>query len=375
MVLLYKSRRKPRAIALLSLMALIAVITPLTLFSISTSKAYAGSLTQAKVQIGNSQASATTSYNFYFTVANTTSIKQIDIKFCTQAGAWADTCTAPTGFSDSSATRVADNISGTGRTDSQPAANQFRTVITTPSTQSPTTVSYQLTGVTNPSTTNTSFFARVITWSDTGSTEIDYGQMAFAILTSTSLAVTATVDPTLSFSLAAATSGSVNGEAITITSGTSASTIPFSTLTAGTPAVAAHDATVTTNATNGYTVTASASATPPLVSGSNNIDPFTGTNASPTTWSEPNGSTPNTNTGYFGYTTEDSTLGTGTADRFTSSGGNKWAGTTITGQEVIYSAVGVSSQTTRLGWQVEVNNLQPAGSYTGSVILIATPTY
>lgn len=375
MPLIHKSRRKPRGIAFLFMIGLLTVVTPLTLFSIANSKAYAGTLTQAKVQIGNSQASATTSYNFYFTVANTTAIKQIDIKFCTQAGAFAATCTAPTDFSASSATRIGDNITGTGRTDSAPAANQFRSVITTPATQSPTTVSYQLTGVANPSTTNTSFFARIITYSDTGTTEIDNGQVAFAILTSTSLAVSATVNPILSFSLAAVTTGSVNGEAITITSGTSASTIPFSTLVAGTPAVAAHDATVTTNASNGYTVTASASATPPLVSGANDIDPFTGTNASPATWSEPNGSTANTNTGYFGYTTEDATLGTGTADRFTSSGGNKWAGTTITGQEVIYSATGVSSQTTRLGWQTEVNNIQPAGAYTGSVILIATPTY
>lgn len=365
--------KKPKFFLIILLTTLTALIVPV--YYLSASKAQAGAFTQTKVMIGNSQASAVTTYNFYFTVAATTAIKQIDIKFCTQAGAWADTCTAPTGFSDSSSTRAGDNITGSGRTDSAPAANQFRTVITTPSTQNPTTVSYQMANVTNPSTTNTTFYTRVITWSDTGTTQIDYGQQAFAILTSTSLAVSATVNPNLTFSLAAATSGTVNNATITVTSGTSASTIPLGTLASGAPSIAAHDATVTTNAGNGYTVTASASATPPLVSGANDIDAFTGTNASPATWSSPNGSSANVNTGYFGYTTEDSTLGTGTAARFTSSGGNKWAGTTITGEEVIYSATGVSSQTTRLGWQGEVNSLQPAGSYTGAVVLIATPTY
>lgn len=347
-------------------------IPPLSHLSVKNS--FAGTLTPRKVTISDSRASQTATYDFAFTVATTTGIKQIDFKFCTQAGAWTDTCTAPTGFSASGATRDSDNITGTGRTDSAPAANQYRSVITTPATQSPTAVTYSLGSVTNPSTTNTTFYVRVITWSDTGTTEIDNGQMTFAILTSTSLAVSATVNPTLSFSLAAVTSGAVNGETITITSGTSASTIPLGAQVAGTPAVAAHDATITTNASSGYTVTVKAAATPPLTSGSDNIDVFTGSNATPTVWSEPAGSSASVNTGFFGYTTEDATLGTGTAARFTDTG-NEWAGTTTSPLEVIYSATGVSSQTTRLGWQVEVNALQPAGTYTGTVVLVATPTY
>ena len=123
-------------------------------------------------------------------------------------------------------------------------------------------------------------------------------------------------------------------------------------------------------------MTVKATATPPLVDGKNNIDEFTGTNASPTTWSSPAGSAASVNTGFFGYTTNDASLGTGTATRFTSSGGNKWSGTTTSPLEVAYSATGVSSaEVTRVGWQAEVNGLQPAGSYTGTVVLVATPTY
>lgn len=353
-------------------LSLILVILP-TFYNF-VGKATAGSLTNAKLMINNSQSGATSvSYDFRFTVAATTDIKQIGIKFCTQAGAWGDTCTGPTGFDPGSPTLASDNIAGTGRTVSDPntSGERMRIVVTTPAEQSTTAMVLNFTGVTNPSTTNTTFYARVRTFSDTGTTEIDSGQVAFATLTATSIAVSATVDPNFSFSIAAVNAaGTVNGATTTIT--TTASTIPFGTLTPGTPAIGAHDVTVTTNAGSGYNVTASASATPPLVSGSNNIDPFSGTNATPTTWSEPAGSTQNVNTGYFGYTTEDTTLCTGTADRFD---GNEWAGTTTTGMEVICSATGVSAQTIRVGWQVEVNTIQPAGSYTGTAILIATPTY
>lgn len=254
----------------------------------------------------------------------------------------------------------------------------MRIVVGTPATQSTQAMFLNFTGVTNQSTADTTFFARIRTFSDTGTTEIDSGQVAAATLTSTSIAMTATVDPSFSFSVAGVSSGgSVNGATTTIT--TTANTIPFGSLTALTPSIGAHDVTVTTNAGGGYTVTASNSATitgnPPLVSGTNNIDSFSGTNAAPTTWSSPAGGTANINTGYFGYTTEDATLCTGTADRFTSSGGDKWAGSTITGEEVICNATGVSAQTVRLGWEVEVNAIQPAGGYAGTVILVATPTY
>lgn len=377
---MYHLTRKKLKPFFVLLILLTLILPPLAPFL--TGKANAGSISSAKLQIDNSQSGATSvTYGFFFTASASTAIKQIGIKICTQAGAWGDTCTDPTGFSPGSPTLASDNISGTGRTVSDPntSGERFRVVVTTPSTQSPLGVFLNFTGVTNSSTTNTTFFARVRTYSDTGTTEIDYGQVAAATLTSTSIAVSATVDPNLTFSIAGVTSGgTVNSATTTVT--TAAATIPFGTLTAATPAIGAHDVTITTNAGSGYTVTASHSATisgnPPLFSGAtNNIDAFSGTNATPSTWSSPGGSTANVNTGYFGYTTEDATLCIGTAARFTTAGGNKWAGSTTTGDEVVCSTSGVSAQTTRVGWQVEVNTVQPAGVYTGTAILIATPTY
>ncbi|MCX6730496.1 MAG: hypothetical protein NTZ55_01485 [Candidatus Roizmanbacteria bacterium] len=104
--------------------------------------------------------------------------------------------------------------------------------------------------------------------------------------------------------MAAVNTGSVNGQAINVTSGTSATTIPFGTLATGGTKVVAHDATIVTNAANGYQVTVNALANPPLADAGNNIDFFSGDNTTPTTWSSPAGNTATINTGFVGYTTE-----------------------------------------------------------------------
>jgi len=346
------------------LIAFLVFLTPLFQFFIP--KVRAGTFSPRKVTISDSRAGVTATYDFAFTTSATTSIKQIDFKFCTQAGLFADTCTAPTGFSATSGVRGSDNIAGTGRTDSSPAANQFRSVITTPASQSTQAVTYSLNTITNPSTTNTSFFARIITYSDTGTTTIDEGDTAFATLTTTSIAVTATVLENFTFTIASvASGGTVNGATTNIT--TAAATIPFGTLAVGTANIGAHDVTVTTNAGSGYQVTVKATATPPLTSGGNSISAFSGTYATPTTWSAPAGTVANTNTGFFGYTTEDTT--------YSAFQTNKWAGSDTTARAIVSNSTGVSAQTKRIGWQAQANAIQPAGSYTGTVILVATPTY
>ncbi len=366
-----KRNRYHQKVAFVSSLILLLVSVPL--FAQLSSKVQAGTFTPAKVIISDSRAgNAATTYDFAFTTSVTTDIKQLNVVFCTTASG---ACTTPTGMVTTTATRDSDNIAGTGRTDTFTGNGTLTTVMTTPATQSTQAVTVSYSGITNPTTTDSTFFARLTTFSDTGSTIIDSSSVAFAILTTTSIAVTASVASTFTFSVAAVTTGSVNGASIDLAT-TTANSIPFGILASATPKIAAHDLTVTTNAANGYTVTVKAAATPPLVDSTNNIDAFSGTNATPTTWSSPAGSGANVNTGFFGYTTNDASLGTGTATRFTGSGGNKWAGTTTSPLEVVYSATGIgSSEVTRVGWQAEVNGLQPAGSYSGTVILVATPTY
>lgn len=354
-------------------------------------KADAASLTSYRLNIGDSRAASATYHNYTFVTPSATNIKSITFQYCTTASG---TCTAPTGMilAASPTVGTVTGIGGTGFTPTSSSGTCTGTgntnctltlTVTTPGAQTPggTVIVPFATGVTNPSTVNTTYFARITTLDGSAATIDGPNSAAFAILDTTSIAVSASVDPSLTFSIAGvSTGGNFNGGSGNINVTTTATTIPYGTLTSGVPKIAAHDVTVSTNANSGYTVTASHSANiqagnPPLISGAtNNIDSFTGTNTTPTTWSSPNGTSINTNSGFFGYSTEDATLCTGTANRFTN-GGLKWAGSTTFGEEVVCNTSGTPTETTRLGWEIEVNGVQPAGSYTGTVILVATPSY
>ncbi len=362
-------------------LTLIVWVVGVLVMQIYTTQILAATLTSAKDVISDSRAGVASIHTFTFTTPTATSIKTIDFQFCTAASG---TCTAPTGMilTASPTLGTVTNIAGTGYSATGTSATCTGTgntactatlTVTTPSAQSAVAVVVPFnSGITNPTSADTTTFVRITT-KDGGASAIDSSTVAFATLTSTSITMTASVDPTFSFSVAAVSSGgTVNTATTNIT--TTATTIPFGTLTSGSTKIGAIDTTVITNASGGFTITINALADPPLSDGSKNIDYFTGTNASPTSWSSPAGSSANVNTGFLGYTTEDATLGTGTAARFTTSA-PKWAGLDTTASEVVYNAAGTTSLTTRIGWQAEVNALQPSGSYSGTVILVATPTY
>lgn len=349
---------------------LIIALLGVSVIPVLISKAIAaGTFTSAKVTISDSRAGQTSvSHAFSYVAATTGTIATIDYQYC---GAASGTCNAPTGLIITDIT--VSGVTGIGVGGTSIAGSTITYTVTSPASVGVgTTVAMTFNAITNPSTADTTSFVRV-TSKTGGAATIDSATVAFAVLTSTSIAVTASVDPTLTFTVTAANTGTVNGASINV--GSSANAILFGTLSSGSTKIAAHDLSVTTNASNGYTVTVKALAGPPLseAGGVENIDTFTGTNDTPTTWSSPAGTSKSVNTGFFGYTTNDTSLGTGTAARFNS---NKWAGTTTSALEVAYSSVGVgSSEVTRVGWQAEVNAYQPQGAYSGTVVLVATPTY
>jgi len=333
---------------------------------------FAGTLSAAKVTISDSRAGQTgINHDFSFTTATTGTIASVTFQYCTTA---AGACSTPNGLVTTSGSQGSLTGLGASTTNFASNGNIILTVTSPISVSSGTAIVIPYSNITNPTSINSSFFIKITT-KDGNADTIDSTTVAFATLGSTSIAVSADVGATFSVSLAAVTSGFVNGATINLGS-TTAATIPFSSLSTGSTKIAAHDITVTSNSSGGYVITVK-SDNPPLADGlNNNIDKFTGTNATPSAWLSPAGSSPNANTGFFGYTTESSSLCTGSANRFTVSGGNKWAGPETTAYEIACNTGSVmSGETTRIGWQAEVNNLQPAGSYTGTVILVTTPTY
>lgn len=373
--------KKTHAIRVIPVVTLLALVT--AMLAPFVLPARAATLSNAKDTIGTSQPGVASSHSFVFTPSSTTAIKTIDFQFCNEASG---TCTAPNGMVLTSAPQLGtvSGIDGTTYTASATDTNctgsgntncTATLTVGSPTTQTVTAINVPfLSGITNPTGAGAPYYVRITT-KDGSSQTIDTNTVAFAILTAGSVSMTASVDPTLAFSLAAVTSGSVNSSVINVTTGTGADVIPFGSMTSGAPKIAAHDISVTTNAVGGYVVTASASAAYPLADGSNHFNAFSGTNASPATWTSPAGGTANTNTGFVGYTTEETGLTGGTATRFS---GNLWAGLTNSPDPIISSTdpTGASARTVRVGWQAEVNELQPPSpNYTGTVILVATPTY
>jgi hypothetical protein len=126
--------------------------------------------------------------------------------------------------------------------------------------------------------------------------------------------------------------------------------------------------TTSTNAYNGYIVLAHATGL--LTFGPHTIPMYSSSNSSPTTWSGLG----------FGYTTTDSDLTGGTADRFTN-GGPKYAGftTSIPGDPVADHAgpilTPISSEQFTVTFQVAANSTTTAGQYQTVITYIVVPTY
>jgi len=326
----------------------------------------AASLQNGSLTLSDSRPSATSvSYTFNFSGVTTSAIKCISVQFSDAATGGSK----PTGLTITSAA-----LSGTSNYVPTPASwtptNNNTTGLTTlvyatgetPASASNRTVI--LTGITNGSVAATTYYVRFATFNniDCATSPVDSQTIAF-IYTNGQL-VSATVDPTLSFTIAGVASGqSVNGVTTNIT--TTSTTVPLGTLTTGSNAIAAQDLTVGTNAQSGYTVTIRY--TGALTNGTHSFVDFASPNSAPTAFSA-------AGTEAFGYTTNDASLGTGTATRFTATGGQKFAGFTTSPLEVAYSAA-AASETTRVGYQAGISATTPAGSYTTTVVFVATPTY
>ena len=226
--------------------------------------------------------------------------------------------------------------------------------------------------ITNPAITG-SYIVRI------GGTQTDKGDTRVAIVDQ--VTVTASVDTTLTFTVAGVASGqTINGETISTT--TSATAIAFGTLASGTPVVAAQDLTASTNAQNGFVVTVREDQNL-LSSNGADIDTFfDGTNvAIPTAWATPTAVLGNENTyGHMGLTSNDTDLN---GNEFYSGSVIKWAGNFFsTTTRAVFSNSGPSDGTTqnigraRVGYKILVSSLQEAATdYTNHLIYVCTPTF
>lgn len=224
--------------------------------------------------------------------------------------------------------------------------------------------------ITNPGSEGSYEVNFTVGASDTGATRV-------AIINS--VTVTASVDTIFSFAISGTAAGTAMGGGSSLIESTT-TTIPFGTLKAGQATTSAQLLTVSTNASNGYTVTVQVDGDLQSSTGAT-IDSFANgsdTNT-PVAWSGPSGTLGSPNTyGHWGVTSDDTVAGR--ASEF--SGGNNYVGVSSSTPHIVMghtgpaNGQGVGVGTTTVGYQVEISALQEAGDdYTATLTYVATPTF
>lgn len=383
---------------------------------------FAGQAQSRFIELSNSTPSATSvTYNVSFKPTSTATVGGIIVDFCADSPITGSTaCTFPTGFTLGTTVSVSGLTGFSTSTGSWvttnslqcgAAASNFQVLKYTNATaQTPTgtstAINFQITGVTNTSSTG-SFYARIYTFDTdahatsnytcpTGTTrggslsgELDYGGVALS--TVTQISISATVQETLTF----CTSGGA------ISSGCTSLSSPSLTIGTGTPAVlttagqgADAFTQLSTNANSGVIVRMKAtnactngglSTAPPDSSGGCASIPGVGSSASTFNASGSCGA----GAACFGMcvspgsgVTVDANYLDGTnscpSASFNSSSTYGMDGTNLTSTygDPIYSTAGaVSDISSRLTFAARAANTTPAGVYQGNEILIATGTF
>lgn len=352
-----------------------ALIAAILLSFFYVQSVYAATLTAASVTLSDSRPSqGSVSYAMRWTEATNVTLECITYVFTTTAtGSTTPTMTTTTADKGTFTNLTAANwtldatVNGTIKITNASGENPAGAVIT------------NFDDITNPDSEAT-FFMKINTYTDDGCSSLnDSSVVAFA--TTQAVLVSATIDPSLTFAVAGLSAGTNLKGSINVSTGCSdtATAVTFPTaMSADTNYQCGQSLTVSTNGGGGYTVTtrgthASSDFLKHTGTPATTIADHTGSNASPTAF--PTG-TGGSGSEAFGYTSDDATLGTGTAGRF---GANDvWAGfvnSGTTATEVAYSSGPVASEVTKIGLRIRFTQVTEPGTYQGTLIYICTPVF
>ncbi len=240
-------------------------------------------------------------------------------------------------------------------------------------------------GVTSPAAGSYSVWVR--TYQSNG-TEIENAEVKVYIIDS--VTVTARVNASLTFGVAAVDADQTVNTELTTTATTTATSIPFGTLDAASDAIAAQQLTVSTNASNGFTVTVqqdgelTSAAGATINSFDNNADGTGSTSAH--AWNTAAGTLGTDSTyGHLGVTSDDENLVSAYAEQdfdADNHGGSAWyAGLNGTAALPVMHHDGPADGSTqnaglaRVAYRADITNLQEAGDYTSTLTYVCTPTY
>ena len=165
----------------------------------------AAQLPTRSVELQNGTPSATTAYTVGFDIPGNETLGSVSLQFCAESPLIGQPCTLPTGMDISAAVLS----SQTGPNDFSISATNATTIVLSrpsPSSYGPATLSFTLSGITNPSSAG-AYFGRVLTYPTLNASGgyNDYGGLAFAITEAVNISTV--VPPYLYFCVAVSISG------------------------------------------------------------------------------------------------------------------------------------------------------------------------
>lgn len=377
---------------------LLVVASVLPIFTTQRVEAY-NLATNREVRMSNSANGATgVTYKVKFRAATTATIESIVVDFCSTTPIIGDTCTTPSGFTIGGTPSVT-LVSGITATWTADDLNSGRTLTLTKSagdalTAGVTDVEFDITGVANPTTTNASFYARILTFpNDSGAdSAANYTDTApgnatdaggVAMSTAAQITVTAKVQERIVFCVYTTGTGNnctaKSGTAITLgdTNGVLDPSGPYVDKNA--------KYTITTNASGGAIVRLKGAT---LVSGGNSIDAIGDTATASALGTEQFGLCNYETAGSgatFTYSTYDGGGNCGTTSQTANTGTPGGAGTATFGLDTTDTATTYGDpiatkpagdySTVTLALIGNISNTTEAGIYTTTLTFIATGTY
>jgi len=328
-----------------------------------------------KLTLSTSKQNATgVTYTFVFTIPSTSVLQSAKADICDSP---TGTCNAPTGFTGASATNVQPTGLGaaSGWTTADSTAGALRLKDSSNATAPSNTtqgVTLTFSSVHNPNTTNTTFYARVATFtgSDYATGPVDSG--VIAVSTANQITINAYVPETLTFCVYQAASGSP-----ACPSNITSTTVDFGTLSTSVVKTGTSIVECSSNATEGYAITYSGDT---LKQGARSIAAIGSTattstpgseqfgfnavaNTSPSVGADPTGTapigravSPFATANNFAFDTASVT----TPANFADSG----------------STPGPTNKTTwTLSWIANIQGITAAGNYSTTVTFVATATF
>jgi len=230
-------------------------------------------------------------------------------------------------------------------------------------------------GIVNPGVAG-SYDVTITTYNDAGPVEIESAGVKVYILED--VTVSATVNASLTFAVGelGPDSGTSIVNGIPVTASSSSTTLPFGTLDSSASTTLGHSLAVSTNATDGFSVTVimdqelTSAAGATIDSFSNGVIPV-----APTSWAIPSGTLDAIGTyGHMGVTTDDSDLAA-TFDNGLFDGISTTTPLEVMSHNGPADGSTVDKGLANVAYSIEITDLQESGDYTAALTYVCTPTY